>query len=95
MPKAHWFTRSSDSDLNLPDAVRIEAEERLEAERRRLGKLLAVVEVSVFEHGERSRVDLPSDADPQSDVDDLDLSDVVQRARSELNRFRVIASRHA
>jgi hypothetical protein len=87
-PQAQWVSYPSGEHGHVPDSARHEPEQRAEAERKRRGKLLAVVEVRVYEQAEAAQVNLQLGAPVGSESDTLDLTDIVARARIELERFQ-------
>ena len=87
-PQAQWASYPSGDHAHLPDGVRNEPQQRAEAERKRRGKLLAVVEVRVYEQAEAAQVNVQPGAPIGSESDSLDLTEIVARARGELDRFQ-------
>ena len=87
-PQAQWVSYPAGDHAHLPDGIRHESQQRAEAERTRRGKLLAVVEVRVYEHAEAAQVTVQPGAALAAPGDVLDLTDVVARASTELDRFQ-------
>ena len=87
-PQAQWVSYPAGDHAHLPEKIRTEAQLRAEAERTRRGRLLAVVEVRVYEQAEAARVNVQPGAPIGSDNDALDLTEIVARARGELERFQ-------
>jgi hypothetical protein len=87
-PQAQWVSYPSGDHPHLPDGVRNEPQQRAEAERKRRGRLLAVVEVRVYEQAEAAQVNVQPGAPIGSESDALDLTEIVARARTELDRFQ-------
>jgi hypothetical protein len=87
-PQAQWVSNPSGDHAHLPESARSEPQQRAEAERKRRGKLLAVVEVRVYEQAEAAQVNVQPGAPIGSESDTLDLTDIVARARIELERFQ-------
>jgi hypothetical protein len=87
-PQAQWVSSSSGDHAHVPEGVRNQPQQRAEAERKRRGKLLAVVEVRVYEQAEAAQVNVQPSAPIGSESDTLDLTDIVARARIELERFQ-------
>jgi hypothetical protein len=87
-PQAQWVSYPSGDHAHLPEGVRNQPQQRAEAERKRRGKLLAVVEVRVYEQAEAAQVNVQPGAPIGSESDTLDLTDIVARARTELERFQ-------
>ena len=87
-PQELWVSYPSGDHGHVPEGVRNEPAQRAEAERTRRGKLLAVVEVRVYEQTEAAQVNVQPGAPIGSESDTLDLTDIVARARTELERFQ-------
>lgn len=87
-PQAQWVSYPSGDRAHVPGGVRNEPQQRVEAERTRRGKLLAVVEVRVYEQAEAAQVNVQPGAPIGSESNALDLTDIVARARIELERFQ-------
>jgi hypothetical protein len=88
-PQAQWVSYPAGDHAHLPDKIRNEPLQRAEAERKRRGKLLAVVEVRVYELAEAAQVNVQPGAPIGSENDSLDLTEIVARARGELDRFQM------
>ena len=86
-PQAQWVSYPSGDHAQLPDGVRHDSPQRAEAERKRRGRLLAVVEVRVYEQAEAAQVNVQPGAPIGSESNSLDLTEIVARARGELERF--------
>jgi hypothetical protein len=86
-PQAQWVSYPAGDHAHLPEKNR--KDPRAEAERRRRGKLLAVVEVRVYEQAEAAQVNVQPGAPIGSEDDSLDLTEIVARARGELDRFQM------
>jgi hypothetical protein len=88
-PQAQWASYPSGDHAHLPERVQNEPLQRAEAERKRRGKLLAVVEVRVYEQAEAAQVSVQPGAPIGSEDNSLDLTEIVARARGELERFQM------
>lgn len=88
-PQAQWVSYPAGDHAHLPEKIRNEPQLRAEAERKRRGKLLAVVEVRVYEQAEAAQVNVQPGAPIGSENDSLDLTKIVARARGELDRFQM------
>jgi len=83
-PSSGWFAVTEENVDALPEEVRAPVLER----RAHRGRLLAVVQVRVFEHDAHAQVSFPPGATLGVESDRAAIDDVVRRARDELGGWR-------
>jgi hypothetical protein len=83
-----WAAYSSGDNSHLSPEVRAEVERRIMQRQEERGALLAIIEVRVYENDEEPQVSFPQDALLGVETDSLIISDVVARAREQLDRWQ-------
>jgi hypothetical protein len=83
-----WVSWTPNGNSNLSPEVSAEVERRVRRRNEERGALLAVVEVRVYENDELPGVCFPEDAVLGVETDSSVLSDVVARARAQLEHWR-------
>ena len=83
-----WVSYTSGDNSHLPDDVREEMERRIRERKERQGRLLAIVQVHVYEQGEHAQVSFPQGALLGADTESSVVAEVVARARDELAHWQ-------
>jgi hypothetical protein len=83
-----WVAYSSGDNSHLSPEVRAEVKRRIMQRQEERGALLAIIEVRVYENDEEPQVSFPQDALLGVETDSSIISDVVARARDQLDRWQ-------
>ena len=83
-----WVGFTPQSIDNLPPETQAKVRKTMKERSEQRGRLLAVVEVRVFERDEHAQVSFTSDSALTPDADPATIADVVNRARKKLTTWR-------
>ena len=83
-----WVVYTPGDNSHLTDEQRELVEARIRERKERQGRLLAIVEVRVYEHGAEPQVNFPPDAVMGVNTPSSEVAEVVARAREELGNWR-------
>jgi hypothetical protein len=83
-----WVSYTSGDNSHLSSEVRAEVERHIERRQEERGALLAIVQVRVYENDEEPQISFPEDALLGVETDPSIISDVVDRARQQLDHWR-------
>jgi hypothetical protein len=83
-----WVGFTPQSIDNLPPETQGKVRKTMKERTKQRGRLLAVVEVRVFERDEHAQVSFTSDSALTPDADPANIAEVVNRARKKLTKWR-------